>query len=160
MAGRVPDPTALPRVEAAFAAAPAGLVNNPDGSPGIALHAILDDTNIPIIAFPNTSESGSWSEFDIFKQAFFGTAAERADPNWLPYGRFAKELVYRYCMFADTYGGTRSSGLSEHAHQVLPDGTVVGLGGSDFMVTLGAWYDAAGVIPATPEDSNFASDHA
>ncbi|MGE0479258.1 MAG: hypothetical protein AB7Q17_02180 [Phycisphaerae bacterium] len=122
MAGRAPSATALDMVRAAFASAP---VRNPQGPDGITLHLVLDETGIARVDWPT-----EWNEFDAFKAARFGTAAERGDPNWANI-RAAKMRVFRYCVFANTYDGSASSGLAE-----LP--------GNDFMVTLGGWYAGGG----------------
>jgi hypothetical protein len=92
---------------------------------GIVLHVQLDETDIPLAAWPN-----SFTDFDVVKAVRFGTAAERADPNWI-HIEAARRNVFRYCIFGDQYGGTSSSGLAE-------------IGGNDCMVTLGA----AGWVPA------------
>jgi uncharacterized repeat protein (TIGR01451 family) len=129
MTGRAPTQATLDMVVAAFAAAPNALVHNPDGQDGINLHATLDDTNIPLAGFPNV-----WADFDKVKAAYFGTDAERNDPNSVNILK-ARALVYHYCLFADTYGDKASgdyysSGLSR------------GLISNDFMVTLGSVSDA------------------
>lgn len=110
---------------AAFAAVPNALVNNPDDNNGITLHIQRDETDIPLAPWPN-----NFADFDVVKAVRFGTAAERASGNWANI-KAAKDLTYRYCIFADTYGGTTSSGLSEFP-------------GNDFMVTLGGWAPAGG----------------
>jgi hypothetical protein len=133
MQGRVPQTAALADVVAAFAAAPNSLVNNPDGQPGIALHLeegsvpgdLLDDSNIPLASWIGVP-GGGWGGFDGVKTAWFGTAAERANPAALA----AKRLAYRYSVFADQYNGT-VSGQAE-------------IGGNDFYVTLGGWATNGG----------------
>jgi hypothetical protein len=126
MAGRAPMTATLDRVVAAFAAAPNALVNNPDRRDGVQLHVVLDDTSIPLAPFPN-----KFADFQTVKRDYFGTFLERGSPNIL----FAKELSFRYAIFADTQGMTSSSGLAE-------------LSGNDFMVTLGAWSTPGG----TPDE--------
>ena len=106
MQGRAPSQAVLARVVAAFK------------DQGIALHSLLDETNIPVAPWP-----AGFADFDTVKAARFGTAAERASPNWAAI-RKAKALSFRYCVFADQYDGGGSSGLAE-------------IGGDDFMVTLG-----------------------
>jgi probable HAF family extracellular repeat protein len=122
MVGRAPDPTVETRLQQAFVNAP---VSNPDGIDGIRLHFMLDETDIPLAAFPN-----GFKDFDTVRDARFGTVAERADPNW-PNIERAREAVFRYCIFADTYDGGSSGGLGEFP-------------GDEFMVTLGAWTTPGG----------------
>ena len=124
MAGRAPTMADLQPVIDAFDQAP---VPPPPGGGqgGIALHLVIDETTIPLAAFPN-----DFADFDAIKAARIGTAAERADANW-PNIKAAREAAFRYCIFADTYGGSTSSGLAE-----LP--------GNDFMVTLGGWTTPGG----------------
>ncbi len=119
--------TAQANVIAAFANAPNDLVDNPDELDGIALHLLVDETNIPVTPFPN-----NWVEFDVVKTARFGTPTERANPNW-PNIKAAKMKAFRYCVFGQSHGAGSSSGLSE-----LP--------GNDFMVTLGLWNTPGGTV--------------
>ncbi|MEO8168626.1 MAG: hypothetical protein ABI623_10280, partial [bacterium] len=135
MQGYAPPIAALNNVVTAFANAPDSLVHNPDHANGVNLHFILDDTTIAVKNLDNV-----WSQFDTVKSAYWGTATERTTPN----GRFileAKNLVYRYCLFARaftmTLGGRDSgySGLGELEG---------GKGGNDFIVSLGSvgWASA------------------
>ena len=138
MAGRVPDPRAIDDVRAAFARVPNGLINNPDGRDGVTLHTIIDETNIPLSDFtPSGSgltdaaiQANAWRRFDAIKQTRFGTASQRADPNWSNI-RNALGQVFHYSLFADNYDPSTSGGLAE-----LP--------GNDFMVTLGRWSPVGG----------------
>ncbi len=116
--------TSLDLVVDAFLNAP---LDNPDGQSGIRLRVALDETNLTREAWPN-----AWSKFNSAKQAHFGTPAQRADANAANI-LAAKKLAYRYCIFAEQYGGASSSGLAE-----LP--------GDDFMVTLGHpdWHPTGG----------------
>ncbi len=130
MAGMAPQAGTLDAVVNSFKTAPTTLVHNPDGGQGINLHYYLDELTIPQAAWP-TDPRGN---FQIVKQAHFGTVADRADPdstNILA----AKRLVYRYCIFAYTHGTTLSSGLAENPN---------GMGGNDFMVTLGQGFQGVG----------------
>ncbi len=124
MAGLAPDAGALSMVVSAFANAP---VDNPDGTTGINLHLDIDETDIPVAAWPN-----AWDGFEAVKEVRFCTAAQRSDPN---YDNIlaAKEKAYRYCIFASSHSGSTSSGLAE-----LP--------GDDFMVTLGLWTTPGGTV--------------
>jgi hypothetical protein len=137
MQGFVPQVGALNDVIAAFAAAPNALVDNPDGVDGITLHVLLDETNIP-----NAIWAVGFSEFDAIKQntypaiaGGFGTVADRASSNAANI-LAAKRLVYRYCIFADQYGTSGSSGQGEIQNPFQPD---IIEGGNDFYVTLGPW---------------------
>ena len=129
MAGRAPAQSTLDRVEAAFAAAPAAAVRNPDGRPGITLHAERDETNLPLRPYVDDF-------FDFFqdKARHFGSAA---DTTGIP---LARALVYRYCIFADTYNNGGSSGIAE------------GIVGNDFMVTLGSWTHGNDAVVGTADD--------
>lgn len=127
MSGYAPPPAALERVRLAFAAAPAHLVQNPDGQAGIALHVALDDTTIGVRGLPNV-----WSDHATVKDAWFGTSAERSSANTINLLR-SKRMVYRYGLWARTFGtladDTTASGIAE-----LGEGS----GGDDFMVTFGS----------------------
>ena len=128
MLGLVPRQQALNNVVAGFANVPNSLVNNPDLANGVKLHIDpLDaDTTIPVANWPN-----KFTDFDNVKKVYFGTKAQRTSPD-SAYILQAKNLVYRYCIFGRSYGvgsDTGSSGLAELAN---------GLGGNDFMVTLGS----------------------
>ena len=130
MDGMAPQAGTLEAVVNSFKTAPTALVHNPDGGQGINLHYYLDELTLPQAAWP-TDPRG---KFQIVKQAHFGTVADRADPdstNILA----AKRLVYRYCIFAYTHGTTLSSGLAENPN---------GMGGNDFMITLGQGFQGAG----------------
>ncbi len=107
----------------AFLAAP---VPNPDGTTGIRLHVQIDETNIPFVA----NWANGFREFDAIKgnqtpnvAGGFGTRTERAGTNWAAL-RAAKAQVYRYAIFANTFGTTGAGGQSEYP-------------GNDFMITLG-----------------------
>ncbi|HZW05938.1 MAG TPA: GC-type dockerin domain-anchored protein, partial [Phycisphaerales bacterium] len=127
MSGRAPTQATIDRVIAAFAAAPANLVNNPDGLPGIKLHVILDPAHqsIPLQNFPD-----DFVQFHQLKSDYFGTAAELASPNRRAI-LDAKKRYFRYCIFGNRYGTTTSSGLAETP-------------GDDFMVTLGGFRTPGG----------------
>src|SRR5262249_37502812 len=123
-----PLPGVLDAVTAAFAAAPPALVHNFDGRDGVNLHAVLDETNIPLAPFPN-----DFTDFDLVRAQHFGTVAERADPNWANIQR-ARSLVSRYCIFADSHGNDDSSGQANASP------------GNEFMVTLGLWNTPGGTM--------------
>lgn len=130
MTSRAPAPNVLSRVEAAFANAP---IENPDGTTGVTLHAMLDETNLTLRDYPN-----AFVEFQADKMNHFGTPAERVATNATAILQ-ARRQVFRYCIFANTYEGSTSSGLGEFP-------------GNDFMVTLGAWEDGAGGFGGTPDE--------
>jgi hypothetical protein len=120
MAGFAPSADVLNRVQAAFAAH------------NIGLHFINGgDLGVAPANWPNP-----WAGFDAFKRNYFGTPEERASPNWANI-RQAKQRVFRYCVFAQSYSGKSSSGMGE-----LP--------GNDFMVTLGHpdWQAIRARLPA------------
>ncbi len=134
MAGYAPSAATLQRVvddpltDSGFARAPAHLVRNPDGRPGIALHVLRDETNVPAAGF---AAGMAWQGFEPIKKARFGKPDERTKSNWQAI-RIARTLTYRYCLFAVTQGpGNSSSGRSE-------------LHGNDFMVTLGLFPTRGG----------------
>jgi probable HAF family extracellular repeat protein len=120
MAGFAPSADVLNRVQNAFAARNIGLHFINGGDLGVA----PADWPVP------------WAGFDAFKRNYFGTPEERASPLWENI-RQAKQRVFRYCVFAQSYSGGSSSGLSE-----LP--------GNDFMVTLGhpGWQATRDRLPA------------
>ncbi len=124
MQGRAPAAEALIRVETSFALAP---VSNPDTVTGINLHIITDpaDQSIPLQNFPN-----DFDNFHPLKSQYFGNPADRASPNRNGI-LTAKQRAFRYCMFANLYGTTTSSGLGEFP-------------GNDFMVTLGGFIPQGG----------------
>ena len=130
MTGMAPQPGTLNPVVASFDSVPNTFLGNPDGGNGIHLHYLLDETNLPQYPWP----TNWWQSFDSLKQRHFGTRLDSASPN----ARFileAKRLVYRYCIFAYTHGTLTSSGIAENPG---------GLGGNDFMVTLGEGFSVPG----------------
>lgn len=109
-----PQQGAVNDVIAAFKNAP---VSNPDGKTGINLHVDIDD-QVPHVSSLGTMSNGNynWSAFDAIREANFDVT--RRD-------------VYHYVLFADTYAGSGSSGISRS----LP--------AQDFIVTDGhsSWGD-------------------
>jgi hypothetical protein len=139
MVGLAPDPGAISDVIAAFAAVPNSFLQNPDGLDGINLRVQLDESDIPMAAW-----SDGFTEFYAIKNGTvpgttprFGTLAERADANAANI-LAAKELVYRYAMFAQSFGTQGSSGQAEIRYE---PGTLHVQGGNDFYVALGAIPD-------------------
>ncbi len=108
-----PMQAALDAVVDAFAAAP---VSNPDGSMGIDLIPIVDDQ------MPHIDDITTWDGYDDLKADWFGTDAERSAPNATAL-LAAKDLAFRYALYAHGYDGGGSSGRAK--------------GGGDFLVTLG-----------------------
>lgn len=130
MALHKPEPAALARVVAAFAAAP---VPNPDGTTGIRLHLLADEQAVfhfDEMAFGNDLPGQFIPHFDAVKDAAFGTAAERG-ASTAAERLAAKRLAFRYSLFAHQLRGVTWSGLSE-----LP--------GNDFLVSLGAFAEVLG----------------
>jgi photosystem II stability/assembly factor-like uncharacterized protein len=117
-----PRPRALQKVRDAFAAVPNRYVDNPDGAPGINLHIQRDDTTLQNSAWI----TNWWTSFYDLKNQYFGTLSERRHPD-SAYILGAKRLVFRYCIFADSYDTTGSSGQAEDIYS------------NDFFVTLGLW---------------------
>ncbi len=137
MAMHQPSAAALTNVIAAYANAP---VTNPDGTPGIRLHIQTDAT----AAFTHANETAftpctgpaaaGGADFDAFKTAQFGTAAERTAANAVN-GLNAKRTAFRYGIWV---------------HSLLGKGTTSGcaeLPGNDFVVSLGGWAPE-GTAPA------------
>jgi Bacterial TSP3 repeat len=109
---RKPTATGIQRVVDAFAAAP---VSNPDGTTGIALHVDLDQQIATADA--KSDLNPVWTDFDVIKAKYF--PARRAP-------------FFHYAVFANTYSGGTSSGISR------------GIPAHDFVVTLGGWSPAGG----------------
>ncbi len=105
----------------AFDAAPAEAVNNPDGSAGINLHVLIDDTNVPIFG-PTDLQ---FVDLHLIKSMYFGTAADRADPNGANILK-AKALVYHYCVFVDQFATAGTLGIGEMPGNDL----IIALGGN------------------------------
>ena len=122
MVGRAPQLGVIDSVIQSFANAP---VENPDGSTGITLHVQIDELNLPLASWleldDNNFPVGAANTYDTR----FGTAAERASGNAANIIG-AKRLVFRYGVFANTFGGVSNSGIAR------------GIPGDMFIVTLGA----------------------
>jgi hypothetical protein len=137
MAQHQPSAAAITNVVTAFANAP---VTNPDGTPGIRLHVQTEAA----AAFAHADETAftpctgvaaaGGADFDAFKAAQFGTAAERASANAVNLLN-AKRAAFRYNVWV---------------HSLLGKGTTSGCGelpGNDFVVSLGGWAPE-GTAPA------------
>ena len=132
-----PFPRAIKMVVDAFAKAP---LSNPDGTEGIDLHVDLGPDSpldvsgsrswgdlsragqVPYEAATGTFVEGSyqWNAIDAIKAQRFGPAK--------------RNKVFHYTLFANSYGGSTSSGISR------------GLPGNDFLVTLGKWPQPGGTF--------------
>jgi hypothetical protein len=117
-AGSTFDAGALRDVEAAFANAPAGLITNPDGSSGITLHVMVDETDLAKPSYP--APPGHFPALAAIKAQRFGTAAERASPKW-DLIKAARLKSFRYCV----WGGTRPGGVLGFSEIVGDDFTVL-----------------------------------
>jgi VHL beta domain/Thrombospondin type 3 repeat len=140
MSADQPEPGVLSDVTAAFDDAP---VDNPDGTSGVRLHAMLDEVvpSYDKVCFSDCTSHPDDVRFQALKNGdarpcdgFFGTTAERSSPNCTA-ALEARRLAFRYAMFANSYSeAPTSSGYAE-----LP--------GDDLIVTLGGktaeWIAAA-----------------
>ena len=109
MTNHDPNDDAVNDVIAAFATAP---VSNPDGSTGIDLVIDQDDQ------IPEVLDITTWDDVDDIREANFGTAAERADPD-ADKILAAKALVYRYALYAHARDGGKSSGRAKRGNFVV-----------------------------------------
>jgi parallel beta-helix repeat protein len=142
MVGFAPSAGAFTKLTAAFAAAPAHLVHNPDGTAGITLHISLGDSNIK--AAPFTAVDNYWTDFRAIKNGpganpdgtagHFGTQDQRINGLW-PQIRQALTLTHRYCLFAQQYSYTDAQGNVESTSSGVGE-----LFGNDFMVTVRPWF--------------------
>ncbi len=153
MTGFQPLNGVLAAVEDIFARVPANLAQNPDGQPGVTLHANLSTLGIPAEdAYSGTANSGLWAAnywqaFHDIKAQFFGPHGTQGTPTGQAY-----LLAYRYCVFART----RSQRNNQPAPGVFPyfsSGESEGLQSNDFMVTLGS----TGVSPVPPPPNHQAA---
>ena len=131
--GWAPSQQAIDDVVQAFANAP---VMNLDGTTGINLHVLVDE-NITtyqlnqVFTFQGCvyPQPGTTPDFHDVENAYFGTAAERSDPNAAAILKI-KAAVYHYALWAnaigDSSGATTFSGCA-----ALP--------GRDFILSLGGW---------------------
>jgi hypothetical protein len=142
-AGRSPIQNGLNRVIAAFDSSPVPAVPGLSGGlPGITLHIEVDDTNLTDRAYVAGDSEVGWEDFHVDKAEFFGSASERAAPDWEQM-KVAKAQAYRYCIFARTI--PCALGRAE-----LDDRK----GGNDFMIGLGLFQPPPG---RTLEDAQAAA---
>ncbi len=128
MAQHQPLAGALAQVVQSFAQSP---VQNPDGHPGVALHVQVDEQAVEhedVLSVQVDTESNT--DFDRVKQAYFGTAAERASNNAKAI-LAAKRLAYRYALFVHNQFGDSASGVAE-------------VGGNDIVISLGSFSKVHG----------------
>lgn len=116
MVGKRPRQAAIDKVVDAFRNAP---VANPDGVQGIALHVDMGQlgggNEVPL----KRNLKPLWTEFDKIKATNFDAGRAR---------------IFHYCLFANNYEGTTSSGQSRD------------IVASDFVVTLGSWDQGVGTL--------------
>jgi hypothetical protein len=121
---------------------------NPDRKPGITLHLLVDDTsvdlqgNLSIGAAPYHFPA----EFDDIRELFFGTEAERNDPDKEKILN-AKHQVYRYGLMVEGLTMTDANGSDDY---------MTGIGecpGNDFIIATkafrfppGSWQEQAGAL--------------
>ena len=131
MAGHQPACGALQAIIDAFAIAP---VMNPDNAPGINLHIFRSDEAVAhndTLAFRPCTPPGVMGtpDFDQVKAAFFGTAADRADPNANNILN-SKRLIFRYMLNVHgTPNVDGSTNMSLNGCAELP--------GNDFVISYG-----------------------
>jgi uncharacterized delta-60 repeat protein len=99
MSGLAPAQAALDRVTAAF------------NAHGIHIHSIVSDTNLTRENWPDLQNNFPVA-FLTARNQFLGTAAERASGNFANIAA-ARNLAFRYCIFAQHYGNTSSSGVAQ-----------------------------------------------
>ncbi|MCH8804857.1 MAG: hypothetical protein IH986_02060 [Planctomycetes bacterium] len=115
---------AVALLETAFAGAP---LSNPDGSDGITLHVLRDETDLPHVAVWQTD--GCWPlDFDNWRFNSYGTWDERNDPDHVALLE-AKAMAYRYCIVADGAAPRNILGCSEG---IPADNFVIFVGSSFF----------------------------
>jgi uncharacterized membrane protein len=142
MTGRAPSATTLQRVIDAFNPKDRTLVPAVPGVEGalsnVRLHIQTDvaDLGLTLTAGGDyTRGINGFEDFAADKARYFGSARERNSSHGSALLE-AKRKVYRYCIFANTYGGTSSSGVAE------------GIPSDDFMITLGRFPTPGG----TPDE--------
>lgn len=123
------DTFALAMVADVFAHAPADLIDNPDGAPGINLHLIYEDGDV----IPHSPIQGTRAEINseasAIKSAYFGTPQNRAHPQSEEILE-VRSFVYRYCMWVDTL-------IDDVGHM----GGLGEIPGNDFLVAAGHLRD-------------------
>jgi uncharacterized repeat protein (TIGR01451 family) len=127
-----PSPDVISALVTAFNNAP---VANADGTTGVHLHVVVDDS-LPVTGALNLPpctplpEPAGTQDFDTLKRQFFGTATERTGTNAVNV-LAAKSFIFHYMISAPNLSGLGStSGCSE-----LP--------GNDSSIALGLWSFAS-----------------
>ena len=110
------SPASKAMVERAFAEAP---VQNPDGTNGIDLFILVDESDIPTEEISQTPNASFPASASLNKDLFYGTVEERADPDRIPLLE-AKGKAFRYALGYRT-ASEDIGGLGE-------------LGGDDFVI--------------------------
>lgn len=141
MQGMGPSEAALQRVRDAFANAPVPAPDVSGGLPGIALHAEVDDDDIPVSFTPTTVEG-----YTNRKELYFGTIEERENEFDSEPILKVKKSIYRYCLFCRTMDGGMLGGA-----ETTPELNEFGerYGSDDIMIGLGAYTPVPG---ATRDD--------
>jgi hypothetical protein len=111
-------------VVAAFAASP---VSNPDGSSGITLHIVMDESQV-VPPNPTVAFGGFPLDFEQIRAERFGTQSERADPEAAAL-LDAKHTAFRYCY---AYAGLTFTG---NARPIAGRGLI---NGPAFLINLGS----------------------
>jgi hypothetical protein len=121
---------------------------NPDGEPGITLHLLIDDGNVTE-AGDQSLGSGPYNfpiVYDLMKEDFFGTAAERGDPDSEQILE-AKRQIYHYGIMVQGLTATHAGGAVDYVSGVAE------CWGNDFMIGTrafrfppGSWQEQAGTL--------------
>ncbi len=137
MQGLGPSEGALQRVRDAFSNAPVPAPDAPGGLSGIALHAEVDDQNIPVsdLLFDAVP-------YQTYKSFYFGTAAEREDLYDSEVILKTKKSIYRYAFFCRKIVGNYL-GVAECPEELDAFGRRQG--GDDLMIGLGTYTPPPGV---------------
>ena len=120
----------LNRLEEAFENAPPDLIDNPAGG-GVQLHLVVDGDRPPKEQLSMNYQTerlpaGFWTA----RSAYFGSADDRSHANWDQI-RAAKEHIYRYCLWADTFSFT------DDGRTFVSGGAAEGVPSSNFLVASG-----------------------
>jgi len=141
MEGHKPRNSVVNLVTPSFAAVPnsAFAIPNPDNTDGINIHLQIDEK--VLLHAPDTIFEGMDSNpilwgFPQIKKEHFGTNSERG-PDWATGAEHwrAKQQVFHYALFVHNLYGSDATGIGEGAW---------GIGGNDFMVSLGNFAGGAG----------------
>jgi len=93
---------ALDMVIDAFAQAPAAQVDNPDGSAGVTLHVLVDESGLDhTVGDLPPGYLTAVDDINSLKVEHFGTPADREHPDWQDDVRPARLKVYRYAVMCE-----------------------------------------------------------